>query len=233
MSMRSNKNQNDGPHSKAALLSRGIVQPTLGTSQTLPIFTHIDKSSSMSGLPIADACAAVTTLASVLSAPENMGAFLLGLAVFDHEARELVPPAAAASFSLPPGIVASGGTDFTKALTLASALAAPFAAGPESARRPTIVFLTDGRHETPFSDPLPLAEALRRSANVIAIGVGPNADAAFLAKLASAPHLVIRDTSSAALAATFGAIGKALSRSRRAGVSIAAAGIDPFASRRR
>ncbi|MCC7541329.1 MAG: VWA domain-containing protein [Deltaproteobacteria bacterium] len=218
--------------SRHALLSRGVVKPTIGTARKQHVIIAPDRSGSMRGAPFEEALAGTKALADELAKPENLDAFLLATAPFNHIAA-LTPFQPAASVVLPAGTSADGMTDFTKPLQLALDAFAPYGAPESDPNRPTLVFLTDGKHEplTP-SDPTPLALALKKIANVVAIALGPDADLGFLALMASGPTFVTRVTDPRQLRTFMGAVGATLSRSRRAGRSIAAASMDPFASRR-
>lgn len=219
--------------SKHALLSRGVVKPTIGTARKQYVIIAPDRSSSMQGAPFAEAIAGTKALADELAKPENLDAFRIAVAPYNHVAA-LTPFHEAASVVLPAGTNAEGMTDFTKPLQLALDAFAPYAAPESDPNRPTLVFLTDGKHEpiTP-SDPTPLAIELKKIANVVCIALGPDADLGFLTLMASGPTFVTRVTDPRQLRSFMAAVGTTLSRSRRAGRSIAAASLDPFASRRR
>lgn len=219
--------------SKSELLSRSFQAPVIGTSRKFPVLIALDESSSMAGQPFADAQAAASDLGRELAKPENLDAFQIALMLFEGKARTAAPFAPASSFALPPGLSASGpATDFTVALVHAKSLLAPIGAPASEPDRPTLVFLTDGRHGG-SSDPMPIAAEVKAIANVVCIAFGSGADLGFLTLLASSPSFVTRATNGSELRAHFAAIGRTLSKSRRAGVSIAASGADPFASRRR
>lgn len=217
--------------SKHDLLSRGVARVPIGTSRKQYVILAPDKSGSMAGAPFAEAMNGARAFLDELAKPENLDAFQVGVLPFNHIAA-LMPFQPAASTTLPVGVGADGGTDFTKPLELARAALAPYGAPESDPNRPTLVFLTDGKHEAP-TDPIPLATELKVIANVVCIALGANADLGFLTLLASGPTFVTRVTDPTQLRGYLAAVGATLSKSRRAGRSIAAASLDPFASRRR
>lgn len=219
--------------SKAELLSRSVQAPTIGTSRNFPVLIALDDSGSMAGQPFTDAQSATVELGHELAKPENLDAFRVALMLFEGVARTAVPFTPASAFQVPGGLAATGpGTDFTVALNHAKSLLEPMGAAESNPERPTLVFLTDGQHVA-SSDPVPVANELKAIANVVCIAFGPGADLGFLALLASSPSCVTRATTGSELRTHFAAIGRTLSKSRRAGVSLAASAADPFASRRR
>lgn len=219
--------------SKAELLTRSFQAPPIGTSRKYPVLIALDDSLSMLGEPFTGALAASIDLGRELAKPENLDAFQVGLMLFEGVARTAVPFTPASSFQVPGGLEAKGpGTDFTVALNLAKSLLEPVGAPESAPARPTLVFLTDGQHVAP-SDPTPVATEVKSIANVVCIAFGAGADLGFLTLLASSPQCVTRAKTGQELRAYFAAIGRTLSKSRRAGVSLAASGADPFASRRR
>lgn len=219
--------------SKAELLSRSVKAPQIGTSRKYPVLIALDDSGSMSGAPFTGALAASIELGQELAKPENLDAFQVALMLFEGVARTAVPFTPASSFQVPGGLAATGpGTDFTVALNHAKSILEPVGAPESTPERPTLVFLTDGQHVA-SSDPAPVAAEVKSMANVVCIAFGPGADLGLLTLLASSPSCVTRATTGNELRAYFAAIGRTLSKSRRAGVSLAASAADPFASRRR
>lgn len=218
--------------SKHDLLSRGVVRPTIGTARVQDVLLGLDFSGSMHGEPIAAALDGAKALVSELAKPENRGAFRVGLLLFNHDAHLRLPFQPATSPFEPSGVIANGGTDFTKALQLAHATLLPHGAPASDPDRPSFVLLTDGR-DGGGGNPAALAAEIRSLANVICIALGPDADLGFLTLLASGPTFVTRATTGPELRAYFAAIGGTMSKSLRAGRSMAAAALDPFASRRR
>jgi Mg-chelatase subunit ChlD len=172
-------------------------------------------------------------LCQELALPVNKDGFEVAVIHFSTTAKVVHPFELASSLisHLQPhkvGLLA-GETNVTAALELARQLLQP---GPVQAStmampyvRPLVVLMSDGRHNCGPS-PIPVAEDLKASADILAVAFGDDADESMLRAIAT-PQLSVRCRTGADLRCYFAEIGRTLTITRTAGINATAALANP------
>lgn len=185
-----------------------------------------DRSSSMLGDKARDADAAAKGLVEALAAPENRGAFSVGVIDFASDVRIAMPLTKATDLvkAIPP-LAPSGWTNITGALVEAKkmldAQITMTGCGIRSAR-PVVILFSDGHH-TVGEVPHAAAAALKADADVVTVAFGSDADEALLTAIATSPSHFYRCRDGKELRKFFAAVGGALSRSIARGGNAGAA----------
>jgi len=162
----------------------------------LDVILILDASTSMTGVKLAGAKAAAGAFVEMLS----LGKDRVGLVTFNASARLEIGLATdgTAFLAAVDGIVVAPGTRMDNGLGVALGT---MLVDPRPEARPAMVILTDGRQDADPKAAIDAAAAVRRAGiELVAVGLGGDADVHFLEKLVGDPRKVRRAADPAALA---------------------------------
>jgi len=169
-----------------------------GTSRRLPIYLMLDVSGSMSGAPIEAVNNGLKDFEAALKTdPHALESAFVSIITFESEAQQLMPLMEAGQFKAPV-LEAQGGTSLGKALDVMGQCLErdirPKSADHPGDWKPLIFLMTDGEPTDSWEGPAENFKnrAATRSANLISIGCGPNANTSTLRSL-SATVLMMQD----------------------------------------
>ncbi len=199
--------------------------PWIGRNcRQLAIFDR-DCSPSMSGQKAKDASQACFELVRTLALPENKDGFVVSVVDFSGNAKikhSSVPAAELAQNLKPISIpLFGGGTNITAGLEQAEALCRNTPADAQDGTRwlrPVVVLFSDGCHNT-GPGPKSAAASLRKSADVVAVAYGDDADVELLRGLATSPQHFYKCKDGSDLRQFFAAVGSTMTASLAAGVN--------------
>lgn len=160
-----------------------------GTSRRLPIYLMLDVSGSMSGAPIEAVNNGLKDFEAALkSDPHALESAYVSVITFESEPQQLVPLIEAGQFRAPL-LDAMGGTSLGKAITLLGQClerdVKPKSLDHPGDWKPLIFLMTDGEPTDSWEGPVETfrSRATSRSANLIAIGCGPNVNVDIIKRL--------------------------------------------------
>ena len=184
-------------------LREAPCQPEL---QPLDVVLVLDASNSMTGDKLAAAQNAARAFVDML----RLGKDRVGLVTFSTDARLMIGQTTdgAAFVGAVDRIALSAGTRMDSGLALALGT---MLASPRPDAKQAVVLLTDGRQDAEPQAAVDAAAALRRAGiDVLAVGLGGDADAAFLAQLVDDPRKVRHAGDATALAEVYRQIAREL-----------------------
>jgi len=153
-----------------------------GTSRRLPIYLVLDVSGSMSGAPIEAVNNGLKDFEAALKSDAHaLESAYVSIISFESEAQQLMPLTEAGQFRAPV-LDASGGTSLGKALTLLGQCletdVKPKSPDHPGDWKPLIFLMTDGEPTDEWEGPAEnfKARTAKKSASLIGIGCGPNAN---------------------------------------------------------
>ncbi|MBK6770041.1 MAG: VWA domain-containing protein [Ardenticatenales bacterium] len=185
------------------VLREAPCQPEL---QPLDVLLILDASNSMTGDKLAAAQNAARAFVDML----RLGKDRVGLVTFSTDARLMIglTTDGAAFVGAVDRIALSAGTRMDSGLALALGT---MLASPRPDAKQAVVLLTDGRQDAEPQAAVDAAGALRRAGiDVLAVGLGGDADAAFLAQLVDDPRKVRHAGDATALAEVYRQIAREL-----------------------
>ncbi len=201
-------------------IARGVSRPVVGARQRQLVGLGLDVSGSMAGGPIKDLIHSCLDLTAELAKPENRGAFDVLIVTYASDAKVHLPqqpatgvnPEDISSLAGMPG----GMTNIGAGLMAIEACLTSAQGTPGNWARPLIVCMTDGQNNMGTAPEL-IADRLRASADIVAVGLGPAADFALLQRIANTPQHALRCGHGADLRQFFIAVGRTVSQAARTG----------------
>ncbi len=197
-------------------LTVGVKRPDFLTSKSAQFVAIArDASPSMSGQKADDATRACSELIDELALPANKGGFSVGIVDFDGSAHVANPTAPATNLvgSVAPIDTGRGSsTNIQDALRLTLQLVDDATRNADRGRiqlRPVALLFSDGQSNA-GGDPRPIANDLKKAADLVTVAFGPDADEATLRELASSPQHFYRCRNGRELRVFLASVGQTL-----------------------
>jgi|GEM_PF-1474614 len=200
-----------------------------GTTRRLPVYLVLDCSGDMSGARFEAMNNGLKDFEAALKTdPHALESVFVSIITFESEAQQLMPLTEAGQFKAPV-LEAQGGTSLGKALDLLGQCierdVKPKSPDHPGDWRPLIFLMTDGEPTDSWEGP---AEKFKRraaelSANVIAIGCGPNVSTSVLKKITKTV-LMMPDWSPEGIKAVFEWISDSVKVANKAAIHLTATG---------